>query len=93
MCMFLWVAVVLSTYHVTQLKGKKACVGHDLLHPQPVMPDPPTGGELPVPLQPILQHRMTLVLQGVGVLHPNLVDLLLREIQLSGQFCKRCRCL
>lgn len=84
------VAAVLGTCHVTRRKGRKARVGHHLL-PPPVLPEPPTGGELPVPLQPVLEQRVALVLQGVGVLHPDLVDLLLGEVQLSGQFWKRCR--
>lgn len=40
-------------------------------------------GMLPIPLQPVLQQCMALVLKGVGVLNSNLVDLLLSEIQFS----------
>lgn len=44
---------------------------------------PPTCGMLPIPLQPVLQQGMALVLKGVGILNSNLVNLLLSEIQFS----------
>lgn len=42
---------------------------------------PPTCRVLAIPFQPVLEQRVTLVLQRVGVLDADLMDLLLSEIQ------------
>lgn len=57
------------------------------LRPRPRPPHArgPTCRGPAVPLQPVPQQRMALVLQGVGVLDPYLVHLLLGETQLSCQ--------
>lgn len=53
--------------------------------PRPPRARGPTCRGPAVPLQPVPQQRMALVLQGVGVLDPYLVHLLLGETQLSCQ--------
>ena len=60
-------------------------LGDPLLAEIPLYRDvpPPTCGMLPIPLQPVLEQCMALILKGVGVLDSNLVNLLLSEIQFS----------